>query len=118
VMNHQLLGHPFSLGESPYIGGYLREHGLPHPYTIDLQGTQKDVQDKVQEFDDKAQELQLKLQDLQHKAETEWRLLLQVYSNDEAEMDFGGGGVLHFCIPKEALARRDFSRVWVDMQFV
>jgi uncharacterized protein YwqG len=45
-------------------------------------------------------------------------LLLQVYSNEEAEMDFGGGGVLHFCIPKTALARRDFSRTWVDMQFV
>jgi uncharacterized protein YwqG len=50
--------------------------------------------------------------------EAEWRLLLQVFSNGEAEMDWGGGGVLHFCIPKEALSRRDFDRVWVEMQFV
>jgi uncharacterized protein YwqG len=104
VMNHHLLGYPHCLGRSPFIAGYRKAHGIPDPYAIDLQGT--------------PEELQRKLTDLQHKAETEWRLLLQVYSNEEAEMDFGGGGVLHFCIPKEALARRDFSHVWVEMQFV
>ena len=103
VMNHHLLGYPRCLGRSPFIAGYRNAHGIPDPYAIDLQGT--------------PEELQRKLTDLQHKAETEWRLLLQVYSNEEAEMDFGGG-VLHFCIPKDALARRDFSHVWVEMQFV
>jgi uncharacterized protein YwqG len=53
---------------------------------------------------------------LEDKADMEWRLLLQVYSNDEAQMHWPG--VLHFCIPKEALSRRDFDRVWVEMQFV
>jgi hypothetical protein len=118
VMNHHLLGHPFSLGRSPYLAGYLKDHDIPDPYAIDLQGTMEEQQQKVQESHDKAQELHQKLQDLQHKAEMEWRLLLQVYSNEEAAMDFAGGGVLHFCIPNEALARRDFSRVWVDLQFV
>jgi uncharacterized protein YwqG len=104
VMNHHLLGYPHCLGRSPFIAGYRKAYSIPDPYAIDLQGTPEG--------------LQRKLTDLQHKAEKEWRLLLQVYSNEEAEMDFGGGGVLHFCIPKEALARRDFSQVWVEMQFV
>ncbi len=55
---------------------------------------------------------------LDQAAEAEWRLLLQVYSNDEAEMDWAGGGVIHFGIERAALAARDFSRVWVSLQFL
>jgi uncharacterized protein YwqG len=62
------------------------------------------------------EQLQRRGWDLQHKSEAEWRLLLQVYSNEEANMDLCGGGVLHFCIPRAALARRDFDRVWVTLQ--
>lgn len=50
--------------------------------------------------------------------DAEWRLLLQVYSNEEADMDWGGGGVLHFGIKRAALASRDFSQVWVSLQFL
>jgi hypothetical protein len=107
AMNHHLLGYPYCLGGSPFITCYLKAHGIPHPYTIELQGTKEEREHKLRD-----------VRDLQHKAEKEWRLLLQVFSNEEAQMDWGGGGVLHFCIPKEALARRDFDRVWVEMQFV
>jgi hypothetical protein len=55
---------------------------------------------------------------LDQAAEAEWRLLLQIYSNDEAEMDWAGGGVIHFGIERAALATRDFSRVWVSLQFL
>lgn len=55
---------------------------------------------------------------LDQQAAAEWRLLLQVYSNDEAQMDWAGGGVLHFGIERAALAARDFSRVWVSLQFL
>jgi uncharacterized protein YwqG len=114
AMNHHLLGYPFCFGESPFVAGYVKAHGIPHPYTIELQGTKEELQPKFQDLEHKERELR----DLQHKAESEWRLLLQVFSNDEAQMDWGGGGVLHFCIPDEALSRRDFDRAWVEMQFV
>jgi hypothetical protein len=114
AMNHHLLGYPLSLGESPFISAYAKSHGIPHPYAIELKGTPEEKQRRVQDLQNKGEEHRA----MQHKAEDEWRLLLQVYSNAEAEMDWGGGGVLHFCIPKDALARRDFARVWVEMQFV
>jgi hypothetical protein len=110
AMSHRLLGYPYSLGHSPFISGYLRAHGIPNPYTMAAmvnlasQGKRDELQDKWR--------------DLQHRAEAEWGLLLQVYSNEEAQMDWGGGGVLHFCIPNEALIRRDFDRVWVEMQSI
>ena len=46
------------------------------------------------------------------------RLLLQLDSGEAAGMDWAGGGVLHFCIEHAALARRDVSRVWLNMQFM
>jgi hypothetical protein len=106
VMNHRLLGYPVSIERSPLITGYLKAHGIPDPLEPD-----------VQVVLDGGRELHRTLRDLQHKAEAEWRLLLQVCSNEEADMDWGGG-VLHVCIPKQALPRRDFDRVWVEMQFL
>lgn len=55
---------------------------------------------------------------LRRAAEAEWRLLLQVYSNEEAQMDWAGGGVIHFGVSRADLAARDFSRVWVNLDFV
>jgi uncharacterized protein YwqG len=54
----------------------------------------------------------------QRAIDAEWRLLFQIYSNGEAEMDWAGGGVLHFGIQRAALAARDFSAVWVSLQFL
>lgn len=54
----------------------------------------------------------------QRAVDAEWRLLFQVYSNVEAEMDWAGGGVLHFGVPRDALAARDFSKVWVNLESV
>ena len=82
----------------------------------------QELQDRKEEvlrdWQARGDELSRQLLEIQHKAEAEWRLLLQVFTNEEAQMDWGGGGVLHFCIPNEALSRREFGRVWVDMQFV
>jgi hypothetical protein len=99
MMDHHLLGYPYSLGGSPFI------HAGPaspqwDPY---LSGREPDQQT---------------LRDMQHRAEAEWRLLLQVYSNEEAQMDWESGGVLHFCIPRTALSQRDFDRVWPVVQSV
>jgi hypothetical protein len=59
-----------------------------------------------------------RLEALRRAAEAEWRLLLQVYSNEEAEMDWAGGGVIHFGIARADLVARDFSRVWVNLDFM
>jgi uncharacterized protein YwqG len=55
---------------------------------------------------------------LEGAADDDWRLLLQVYSNEEAVMDWAGGGVIHFGIARADLAARDFSRVWLNLDFV
>ena len=116
VFNHHLLGYPYTLNDSPFVAGYLKAHGVADPYAIFLGLSNEELQHRLQllnlphKWEDE--------QDLRDKADMEWRLLLQVYSNEEAQMTWAASGVLHFCIPKEALSRRDFDRVWVEMQFV
>ena len=56
--------------------------------------------------------------EIAREASRRWRLLLQVDSSGEAAMDWAGGGLLHFCIEREALLAWDFSRVWLNMQFL
>ncbi|MDQ3703090.1 MAG: YwqG family protein [Chloroflexota bacterium] len=51
-------------------------------------------------------------------AATRWRLLLQLDSGAAAAMDWAGGGVLHFCIERTALVRREFAGVQLNMQFL
>ncbi|HEV2237814.1 MAG TPA: YwqG family protein [Ktedonobacterales bacterium] len=63
-------------------------------------------------------DFQARMAALERAADAEWRLLLQVYSNGEAEMDWAGGGVIHFGIARADLAARDFSRVWVNLDFL
>lgn len=96
-MDHHLLGYPYALDGSPFFSCYL---GARHM-------TYQDVVAGCPQWSAYVEQ----------EAAREWCLLLQVYSNEEADMDWAGGGVLHFCIPREALAARDFSRVWLEMQF-
>jgi uncharacterized protein YwqG len=49
-------------------------------------------------------------------ATAEWRLLLQLASDDAAGMMWGDLGLLYFWIREPDLAARDFSRVWMIMQ--
>ncbi|MFT3770412.1 MAG: YwqG family protein [Minicystis sp.] len=47
-----------------------------------------------------------------------WRLLLQLDAMHERELLFEqDGGYLYFLIPEDALAERDWSRVWCVLQF-
>jgi uncharacterized protein YwqG len=46
----------------------------------------------------------------------DWRLLLQVGSDDNVHMMWGDVGMLYFYIPQEALTMRDFSQVHLIMQ--
>lgn len=45
-----------------------------------------------------------------------WRLLLQLDSDDAPGSTWGDGGQLSFWIERERLARRDFSNVWLVLQ--
>jgi uncharacterized protein YwqG len=61
------------------------------------------------------------LQECQHDTHakgdpTDWRLLLQVDSDDDAQMMWGDVGMLYFYIPQQALIARDFSQVHLIMQ--
>jgi uncharacterized protein YwqG len=46
----------------------------------------------------------------------DWLLLLQLDSDDDADMMWGDAGRLYFWINKNDLARRDFSKVWMILQ--
>jgi uncharacterized protein YwqG len=50
------------------------------------------------------------------KESANWRLLLQVDSDDDAGMMWGDGGRLYFWIPKDALANRRFEDAWMILQ--
>lgn len=47
---------------------------------------------------------------------SEWRLLLQIDSDDNAGMMWGDVGRLYVWIRRDDLKRRDFSRAWVVLQ--
>jgi uncharacterized protein YwqG len=46
----------------------------------------------------------------------DWRLLLQVDSEDAAGMMWGDGGSLYYWIKEPDLAAHDFSRTWMVLQ--
>jgi uncharacterized protein YwqG len=45
-----------------------------------------------------------------------WRLLLQIDSNDENEMMWGDCGRLYFWIRKEDLVNKQFDKSWFSLQ--
>lgn len=47
---------------------------------------------------------------------SEWRLLLQLASESEANMNWGDGGFLYYWIREQDLAERRFDRVWCILQ--
>ncbi len=46
----------------------------------------------------------------------DWRLLLQLDSDDDIRMNWGDGGRLYFWIRGADLAEKDFSKVWMVLQ--
>jgi uncharacterized protein YwqG len=47
---------------------------------------------------------------------TDWELLLQVDSDDRAEIMWGDVGRIYFLIQREALAQRQFENAWLVFQ--
>jgi hypothetical protein len=46
----------------------------------------------------------------------DWELLLQLESDDDADMMWGDGGALYFWVRRDDAAKRDFSTVWLVRQ--
>ncbi len=94
---HHLLGYPYNLGGN----SLLEAHAGPGIW----------LNDWVAEGGDQ-------LRAIAQAAADKWRLLLQIDSGGATEMDWGGGGVLHYVIERAALRTHDFTKTWVGMQFL
>jgi uncharacterized protein YwqG len=92
---HQLLGHPKIIQNDMTLECQLASNGI-------YCGTPEAYQDK-------------RVIELAPGA-ADWRLLLQVSSDDKADMMWGDVGCLYFWITKVALANHDFGGVWMILQ--
>lgn len=95
VPTHRLLGHPDPIQGDMQLEAQLASHGL---YCGNASGYR----------DPRAEELR--------ETATEWRLLLQIDSDDEAAMMWGDVGRLYYWIRRDDLARGFFDRVWMILQ--
>ena len=123
-MDCRLLGYPYELEPGTFVAAYMAAHGIEPP-RVDLSRAGRlgplDIARGLWRTihpDPAALEAQRRRREMERLAADEWRLLVQIYSNDEAGMDWAGGGVIHFGVQRAALAARDFSRVWVSLQFL
>jgi uncharacterized protein YwqG len=92
---HRLLGYPQTIQGDMQLECQLASHGL-------YLGTPSDYRDP------RAAALRAGAPD--------WRLLLQVDTDDVAETEWGDGGRVYYWLPAAALARRDFSAAWLILQ--
>jgi uncharacterized protein YwqG len=91
--DHQLLGYPFNYEISTFIEA---DDALNR-------WSEADIQERLE---------------LERNINKRWLLLFQVGSSDDLGLGWAGGGLLHFCIQREHLKARDFSHVWLNMQFL
>ncbi|MHC4202579.1 MAG: YwqG family protein, partial [Planctomycetota bacterium] len=93
---HQLLGHPAEIqGWDMRLMCQLASHGL---YCGNSSGYN----------DPRAKELE--------PGAAEWRLLLQIDSDDDVGMVWGDSGRLYFWIHKDDLKNRKFERTWMVLE--
>jgi uncharacterized protein YwqG len=92
---HQLLGHPSAVQGEMRLQCQLVTNGL---FCGDPSGYE----------DPRAASLRA--------GATQWQLLLQIDSDDHAEMMWGDCGRLYFWLTEDALRRRAFSEAWMVLQ--
>lgn len=92
---HRMLGHPDPIQGDMQVECQLASHGL---YCGDASGYNHP----------RAAELRA--------GATEWRLLLQIDSDDGAEMMWGDVGRIYYWIHRDTLAARDWQSVWLILQ--
>lgn len=87
IPKHQLLGH-----YEPITGGVLRDCHWYSPGRKDPRGTEM------------------------RNGAREWRLLLQIDSDDDAGMTWHDAGFIYFCVRNEDLRNGDFGKVWLCLE--
>lgn len=92
---HQVFGHPYPIQGEMQLECQLVSHGI---YCGDSDG-----------YDDPRSAA------LEKGAE-DWRLLLQIDSDDNAGMMWGDTGIIYFWIQKQALEREEFEKTWMILQ--
>ena len=93
--NHQLLGRPDVIQNPMELECELASNGI---YTGDTAWTKR-------------------LDLFMHKRRAKnWRLLLQIDTDDDANMMWGDGGMLYYWIKEEDLIQRNFSETWMILQ--
>jgi uncharacterized protein YwqG len=95
AVRHQLLGHPSPIQGEMELECQLVSHGL-------------NCGDPAGYADPRAKALEA--------GAGQWRLLLQVDSDDTASMMWGDCGRLYFWITEDALRRRAFDECWMILQ--
>ena len=95
----------------PRDGGSVRHRPLGHPDAI-----QGDMRRRIEGVLRGGIDLDAAETPELDEAAKRWVLLLQVDSDDDADMMWGDAGRLFFWIPEEALAAGDFSAVFVQLQ--
>jgi len=89
---HRLLGHPATIQGEMEIVCQFASNGIYMPNGIDYN--------------------ELKMVNLRDSA-SEWKLLLQIDSDENVDFYWGQGGRLYFWIRKEALKNHIFDNVWL-----
>lgn len=93
--NHHMLGHSANIQGDMQLEAQLVTHGL---YCGDTSGYE----------DPRACELE--------SGAGDWLLLLQLDSDDPADLMWGDEGMLYFWIRREDLQQRRFDKVWMSLQ--
>ena len=90
AVHHRLLGHPDELQDDMHLQCALMSHGI------------SSVNDPRA-----AQVAQTAL---------DWRLLLQIDSDEQAGMEWGNDGMIYYWIEQDALRAQRFENVWMVLQ--
>lgn len=93
--SHRLLGHPDILQEDMQLECQLASNGI-------------NIGDSSYLKDPSVAALE--------SGAADWRLLLQLDTDEDIGMEWEDSGLLYFWIPKDALESRDFDKTWVILQ--
>lgn len=92
---HRLLGHPYEVQNEMQLQCQLVSHGL---YCGNAAGYE----------DPRVEELR--------SGAADWRLLLQIDTDDDAEMMWGDSGSIYYWMPEQALKARQFDQMGLVLQ--
>jgi len=94
-LKNRVLGHPDAIQGDMQLECQLTSNGI-------------DTGDQAGYLDPRRKQLE--------PGAADWRLLLQIDSNDDAEMSFGDAGRIYYFIRRQDLRAKNFDNVWLILQ--